>query len=40
VVAKLVLPAEVMATLAYLALGADKEAVSPALIALEPRNAN
>lgn len=40
VVVKLILPAELMVTLACLAIGADRNAFSPELIALEPRNAN
>jgi hypothetical protein len=40
VVVKLILPAELMVTLAYLAVGADRGTFSPELIALEPHNAN
>jgi len=40
VVVKLILPAELMATLAYMAVGADQNAISPALLALETNTAN
>ena len=40
VVAKLVLPADAMVALAYLAAGADPQQVSPELIALETGRAN
>jgi len=40
VVVKLILPAELMVTLAYMAAGADRATFSPELIALETRNAN
>lgn len=40
VVVKLILPAELLTTLAYMAVGADRGTVSPALIALEPTTAN
>lgn len=40
VVAKLVLPADMMVTLAYLAAGADPRQVSPELLALETSVAN
>ncbi|WP_407174554.1 hypothetical protein [Bradyrhizobium sp. STM 3562] len=40
VVVKLILPAEVMMTLAYMAAGADRETISPELIAHETRTAN
>lgn len=37
---KLIMPAELMTTLAYMAIGADRETVAPELIALETRTAN
>jgi hypothetical protein len=40
VVVKLILPAEIMVTLAYMAAGADRETISPELIAHETRTAN
>ncbi|MCK1693843.1 hypothetical protein [Bradyrhizobium sp. 144] len=40
VVVKLILPAELLATLAYLAAGVDQNTVSPALLALETGRAN
>jgi hypothetical protein len=40
VVVKLILPAELLTTLAYMAAGADRETISPELIALEPQTAN
>jgi hypothetical protein len=40
VVIKLILPAEVMMTLAYMAVSADRDTISPALIALESSTAN
>jgi hypothetical protein len=40
VVIKLIIPAELMVTLAYMAAGADRATFSPELIALETRNAN
>jgi hypothetical protein len=40
VVVKLILPAELLGALAYLAIGADRNTVSPALIGLETRNAH
>jgi hypothetical protein len=40
VVVKLILPADLMVTLAYMAAGADANRVSPQLLALEPRLAN
>jgi hypothetical protein len=39
VVVKLVLPADFMVTLAYMAVGAEQH-IAPELLALEPRNAN
>jgi hypothetical protein len=40
VVVKLILPAELLATLAYLAAGVDQNTISPALLALETERAN
>jgi hypothetical protein len=40
VVVKLILPADFMVTLAYMAAGADRTTISPELLALEPRTAN
>jgi hypothetical protein len=40
VVVKLILPAEVMVALAYMAAGADAKTVSPQLLALETHTAN
>jgi hypothetical protein len=40
VAVKLIVPAEVLMTLAYMAAGADRETVSPELIAHAPRTAN
>jgi hypothetical protein len=40
VVIKLILPAELMATLAYMAVGVDQNTISPALLALETERAN
>jgi hypothetical protein len=40
VVVKLILPADFMVTLAYMAAGADQKTISPELLALEPRTAN
>ena len=40
VAAKLILPADFMSMLAYMAAGADRKLISPELLALEPRNAN
>ena len=40
VVVKLILPAELMVTLAYMAAGADRDTISPDLIALELGRAN
>lgn len=40
VVVKLILPAELMVTLAYMAAGADANNVSPQLLALETHTAN
>jgi hypothetical protein len=40
VVVKLILPAELMVTLAYMAAGADAQKVAPQLLALETRVAN
>ena len=40
VVIKLILPAELMATLAYMAAGVDQGTVAPELIALETGRAN
>jgi hypothetical protein len=37
---KLILPAELMATLAYMAIGVDQGTISPALLALETERAN
>lgn len=37
---KLIMPAELLATLAYLAAGADRNAISPQLLALETGKAN
>lgn len=40
VVVKLILPAELLGVLAYLAIGVDRKTISPELIALETRTAN
>ncbi|BAR57276.1 hypothetical protein ACVIWV_007437 [Bradyrhizobium diazoefficiens] len=40
VVVKLILPAELMVTLAYMAAGTDRDTISPDLIALETGRAN
>jgi hypothetical protein len=40
VTAKLIMPADFMMTLAYMAAGADRASISPELIAFEPRTAN
>jgi len=40
VVIKPILPAELMATLAYMAIGVDQGTISPALLALETDTAN
>jgi hypothetical protein len=40
VVIKLIMTAELLATLAYLAAGADRNAISPALLALETQTVN
>jgi hypothetical protein len=40
VACKLILPADFMAQLAYMAVGAGREKIAPELIALEPRIAN
>jgi hypothetical protein len=40
VVAKLIIPADFLVTLAYMAAGADARTVSRELLALEPRIAN
>jgi hypothetical protein len=40
VVVKLILPAELLGVLAYLAIGVDRNTISPELIALETRTAN
>lgn len=40
VVVKLILPAELLATLAHLAAGVDQSTLSPALLALETGRAN
>jgi len=40
VVVKLIIPADFMVTLAYMAAGADRDAISPDLIALETGRAN
>jgi hypothetical protein len=40
VVIKLILPAELLVKLAYMAVGADRETISPELIAHETRTAN
>jgi hypothetical protein len=40
VVIKLILPAELMATLAYMAIGVDQSTISPALLAPETNTAN
>ena len=37
---KLILPADLMVTLAYMAAGADAQSISPELLALEPRIVN
>jgi hypothetical protein len=40
VVVKLILPAELLGQLAYLAIGVDRNTISPDLIALETHTAN
>jgi hypothetical protein len=40
VVVKLILPAELLGALAYLAIGVDRNTISPELIALETHTAN
>jgi len=40
VVIKLVMTAELLATLSYMAAGADQHAISPVLLALETERAN
>jgi hypothetical protein len=40
VVVKLILPAELLMTLAYMAAGADRKTISPELIAHETQTAN
>jgi hypothetical protein len=40
VVVKLILPAELLGVLAYLAIGVDRNTISPDLIALETHTAN
>jgi hypothetical protein len=40
VVIKLVMTAELLATLSYMAAGADQHAISPALLALETERSN